>query len=71
MRTDEIYAAIDSGKEVNWHNSLYYVHKIETEENQYTKPTQRGKYALRITCKSNGFGCVAAESELKDCYIKK
>jgi hypothetical protein len=70
MTKDEIWAAIDSGQEVNWENSLYYVHPVKAEpDNEYADVSRRGDEALRITCKQNYFGSLATERCFEKCYI--
>ena len=69
MTIKEIWGAIEQGKKVNWSNSLYIVEPIEFEKNKYSALSYKDGHALRITCRTNYFGGLIAESELKDVYI--
>jgi len=72
MTLDEIYQAIDSGKVVHWENSLYELKPVKAEAgNKYAAPSYREGKALRITCKSNGFGSLITEKCFEKCFIKQ
>lgn len=72
MNIEEIHEALESGKTVNWGNSLYELHYVDaSEENKYAKPTFKNGKAIRITCITNYFGSLLSESEFNKCFIKK
>ena len=72
---EEVWAAIDNGNVVYWHNESY---KLTVEEANLKHrielgwgPTfsQRGDEALRVTCISNWFGSFLCEKDLADLFL--
>lgn len=73
MKIEQIWKALDSDKEVNWNHDGYEVHAVSYSRgiNKFSALSYRDGKALRITCKSNGFGSLIQSSDLSSCFIKE
>lgn len=69
MTIEKIWKAIEQGKTVIWSSEAYEVHPVLSNGTKYSKPSEKGKYALRVTCISNWFGSLLHEEEIKACKI--
>jgi hypothetical protein len=74
MTIEQIWENVLQNKEVNWSNSSYKITKEPIyDDNQYQLNhfTRRGKFVLRVTCKSNYFGSLLEKTDLNNCFIRE
>jgi len=78
MNVEDIHAALNAGKTVNWSSKLYEIKQTSVrtnttalQEHDINHHTTRNGLMLDCRCVVNYFGCLLTESELVDCFISE
>lgn len=71
LTIEQIWTALDQGKEVLWHHKGYMIHSVESKSNEFSKLSYRNGQALRVTCIENYFGSLMNVTDLGHAYIKE
>lgn len=64
---EEVWRAVESGQEVFCENLAYHI-TVESDFPQANKWTLRDGKLLRVTCKSNYFGALLTQEQIRDLF---